>query len=81
MSLTLPAAAADLAQTAAAFARWRNITPVGARIPEELWSQAVALAARHGVSQVATTLHLDYARLKRRLTALTTMPGRPAEQP
>jgi hypothetical protein len=77
MSLSLPAAAADLAQTAAAFAHWRTATPVGARIPEALWSQAVALAARHGVSQVATTLHLDYARLKRRLTALTAAPPVP----
>ncbi len=74
MSLSLPAAAADLAQTAAAFARWRAGTPVGARIPEDLWSQAVALAARHGVSKVAATLRLDYAGLKRRLTALTPPP-------
>jgi hypothetical protein len=59
MSLSLPAAAADLAQTAAAFAQWRAGTPVGARIPEDLWSQAVALAARHGVSKVAATLRLD----------------------
>ncbi len=71
MSLSPPAAAADLAQTAAAFAHWRAATPVGARIPEDLWSQAVALAARHGVSKVAATLRLDYAGLKRRLTALT----------
>jgi hypothetical protein len=80
MSLSLPAAAADLAQTAAAFAHWRNTTPLGARIPEDLWSQAVALAARHGVSQVAATLHLDYARLKRRLTAAPPVPP-PATPP
>ena len=77
MSLSLPAAAADLAQTAAAFAHWRNTTPVGARIPEDLWLQAVELAARHGVSKVATTLHLDYVRLQRRLTALTAAPPEP----
>ncbi|AUB81126.1 hypothetical protein [Candidatus Thiodictyon syntrophicum] len=70
MSLSLPAAA-DLAQTAAAFAHWRNTTSQGARIPAELWSRAVELAARHGVSKVATTLRLDYAGLKRRLTART----------
>jgi len=80
MSLSLPAAAADLAQTAAAFAHWRAGTPVGARIPEDLWSQAVALAARHGVSKVAATLRLDYAGLKRRLTALTP-PGPTAAPP
>jgi len=81
MSLSLPAAAADLAQTAAAFAHWRAGTPVGARIPEDLWSQAVALAARHGVSKVAATLRLDYAGLKRRLSALTPPPVPTAEPP
>jgi len=80
MSLSLPAAA-DLAQTAAAFSHWRSTTPVGARIPEELWSRAVALAARHGVSKVATTLRLDYAGLKRRLTALTAPAPVPSAAP
>jgi hypothetical protein len=70
MSLSLPAAA-DLAQTAAAFTHWRSTTPVGTRISTDHWVQAVALAARHGVSKVAATLRLDYAGLKRRLTALT----------
>jgi hypothetical protein len=68
MSIPLPAAP-DLAETAAAFARWRDATPLGSRIPEELWSRAVALAARHGVAKVAATLRLDYYGLKRRLTA------------
>ena len=52
MSLSLPAAA-DLAETAAAFAHWRSSTPLGSRIPEELWSRAVALAGTHGASKVA----------------------------
>jgi hypothetical protein len=78
MSLSLPAAA-DLAQTAAAFAHWRNTTPLGARIPEELWSRAVELAANQGVTKVAATLRLDYARLKRRLTAQPQIP--PAAPP
>ena len=64
-----PTAAADLAATATAFARWRDTTPVGARIPEALWSRAVELARVHGVARVATTLRLDYTRLKRRVTA------------
>ena len=64
-----PTAAADLAATAAAFARWRDTTPVGARIPGSIWSRAVELARSHGVARVATTLRLDYTRLKRRLTA------------
>jgi hypothetical protein len=80
MSLSLPAAA-DLAQTAAAFAHWRNSTSQGARIPDELWSRAVELAGRHGVSKVATTLRLDYAGLKRRLAALTPPPPVPTAAP
>ena len=63
-----PTAAADLTATAAAFARWRDTTPVGARIPEALWSRAVELAGTHGVARVARVLRLDYVRLKRRLT-------------
>jgi hypothetical protein len=67
MSHSVPAVAPELAQAAAAFARWRNTTAVGARIPEALWSQAAELAATHGVAKVATTLRLDYTRLKRRV--------------
>ena len=69
MSLPPPTTAADLAAAAAAFARWRDTTPLGTRIPEELWSRSVELAGTHGVSKVAATLRLDYSRLKRRLTA------------
>ena len=67
MSLPPPTTSADLAATAAAFARWRDATPLGARIPEGLWSRAVELASTHGVGRVARTLRLDYARLKRRV--------------
>ncbi len=69
MSLSHPPATADLAATAAAFGLWRDTKPSGARIPEALWSQATKLARTHGVARVATTLRLDYVRLKRRLTA------------
>jgi hypothetical protein len=75
MSLSLPAAAADLAETTTAFAHWRSSTPLGSRIPEELWSRAVALAGTHGASKVAATLRLDYYRLKRRLTAAREAPA------
>lgn len=59
MSPTDPAAAADLTAAAAAFARWRDTTPLGACIPAALWSRAVELARAHGVARVATTLRLD----------------------
>ena len=72
-----PTAAVDPAATAAAFARWRDTTPLGTRIPEELWSRAVELARAHGVARVATTLRLDYTRLKRRLTGQSEAAGPP----
>ena len=80
MSLPPPTTSADLAATAAAFARWRDATPLGARIPEELWSRALELTSIHGVGGVARTLRLDYTRLKRRLTAesCTAVPPPPA---
>ena len=74
---SVPAVAPDLTQAAAALARWREHAPVGARIPETLWSQAVALAATHGVSKVAVTLRLDYTRLKRRVAAAGAPPAPP----
>ena len=69
MSQLLPAADSRLAETAAALTRWRSTKPLGARIPEALWSRAVALASTHGVAKVARVLRLDYVRLKRRLLA------------
>jgi hypothetical protein len=70
MAQSPPVAAPDpeLAEAASALTRWRATRPLGGRIPEALWSRAVALAARHGVAQVARALRLDYVRLKRRLT-------------
>jgi len=71
MPQSFPAATTDpnLAETAAALTRWRNTKPLGARMPEALWSRAVALASTHGVAKVARVLRLDYVRLKRRVTA------------
>jgi len=80
MSQLLPAASSSLAETAAALTQWRSTKPLGARIPEALWSRAVALASTHGVAKVARVLRLDYVRLKRRLlaqaqTAVAPPPG------
>ncbi len=40
-----------------------------ARIPEEVWVAAAALARTQGVSWVARTLRLNYHKLRRRCTA------------
>ncbi len=72
MSPTSPVTDPQLAETAAALARWRNTCPRSARIPDALWSQAAELAQRHGVAPVAVALKLDYKSLKRRLTTGST---------
>jgi hypothetical protein len=69
MSLPRRVTDAKLAEVAAAFAGWRSSTRPRSRIPEELWSRAIELAATHGVCKIATALRLDYYTLKRRLTA------------
>ena len=50
------------------FAVWRGNGEKGRRIPEELWSSATELAREIGVNPVVRALHLDYNRLKRRVS-------------
>ena len=50
------------------FAVWRSSGDKGRRIPEELWSSATELAREIGVNRIVRALHLDYTRLKRRVT-------------
>jgi hypothetical protein len=50
------------------FDAWRSSKEKGHRIPEELWSSATELAREIGVNPVVRALHLDYTRLKRRVT-------------
>jgi hypothetical protein len=69
---TMPRAAsplpAPLAKGARRFAAWRSHR-TSHRIPEELWSLAVELASRHGVSRTARALGVQHPDLKRRLDA------------
>lgn len=58
---------AELTRAQARFAAWRRARRPGARIPEPLWKLAVDLAAKCGLSRTATSLHLDYYALKKRL--------------
>ena len=62
------ALALDLSQAAERFERWRQRRVKGERIPEQLWTLALALAGCHGVSRTAGVLKLDYYTLKERLT-------------
>jgi hypothetical protein len=44
---------------------WRQSRQGRSAIPDELWSAAMEVARRDGVSRTATALGLDYAKLKR----------------
>jgi len=48
------------------FAQWRKSKKNGERIPEELWSEAIDLVGRYGVSQVTRTLRLGGTDLNKR---------------
>jgi len=48
-------------------AEWRRNRVGRARIPDELWAEAVDLAAHQGIFKTARALRLDYASLKKRV--------------
>ena len=54
------------------FAAWRRERRPGQPIPEELWDSAAELAREMGVNPVVRALHLDYVRLKRRVSGQVT---------
>lgn len=49
------------------FALWRATRKNGAHLSPALWTAAVGLAQRQGLEWTARELHVDYARLKKRL--------------
>ena len=49
--------------------RWRSRHRPRARLPEELWRQAAALARQHGLNKTARALGLKYDSLKKRIEA------------
>jgi hypothetical protein len=55
----------DLADGRSQFRAWRARRTAG-RIPQALWTLAVRLVSRHGVSRTAAALGLDYYSLKKR---------------
>jgi hypothetical protein len=58
--------------------QWRSIHPGRARLPEPLWSEAVALARIQGLAPTARALRLDYGSLKKRLQRpVAGAPGAP----
>jgi hypothetical protein len=51
------------------FEAWRRTRAAGERIPDRLWTLAVKLASRDGLSRTAGALKLDYNALKHRVEA------------
>jgi|GEM_PF-3286374 hypothetical protein len=70
---------AELEQLRTRIERWRTSRASQGRMPETLWATAAEVAARHGVSRVASALGLGYEGLKQRVEEATL--GRGAPQP
>jgi hypothetical protein len=65
-SLSTPTQALTLKEVAAHFEHWRREKKKGERIPEQLWSEAIALIEEHGLSQVTRRLRLSGRDLNKR---------------
>ena len=66
-AVQVKAGAGALTRLKERFATWRAGRKLGMRIPPELWSAAVEMAAVHGACRVAGELNLDYDMLKQRV--------------
>ena len=60
---------ATVEEVRARLEEWRRSRQKGAAIPDELWSAAIEVARRDGVTRTASALHLDGGKLKRLLMA------------
>jgi len=82
-SLSTPIQPLTLEDVAAHFEHWRREKKKGERIPDQLWSEAIALVEDYGLSQVRRRLRLSGRDLNKR----RGMPGsgrrwaRPVEAP
>jgi hypothetical protein len=59
----------NLVEVRTRFENWRQNRQGKQRIPDELWSAAIEVARREGVTATAAALHLDGGKLKRRMVA------------
>lgn len=62
----------ELEQLQRRFEEYRSLRPSRGRLPPALWKEAAEAARRYGLNPVAQTLHLDYARLKKRMTSMAS---------
>lgn len=65
-TLPTPTPPLTMEEVAAHFEDWRRQRRRGERIPEQLWSEAIALVADYGLSQVTRRLRLSGRDLNRR---------------
>ena len=61
--------ATDLLALSERFSEWRRTHSRRSPLPEELWSEAVKLAHKHGLHRTARSLPVDYPSLQRRMGA------------
>ena len=54
---------------------WRRTRKRTSPMPAELWKAAATLAAEHGVCRIARAVRIDYAALKRRMSAAEQTPN------
>ena len=69
---TLPG---DLENALRRFEQWRQVRKAPTPIPESLWSAAVALAGKYGISRTAKVLRVAYYSLQERVERATAAPG------
>ena len=60
---------ATVEEVGARLEEWRQSRKKGVAIPDKLWSAAIEVAGRDGVTRTATALHLDGGKLKGLLMA------------
>lgn len=66
-----PSKTEEIADVRAQFDAWRSTRAAGGRIPDRLWSLAIALLSSHSATEVARQLGLHPERLRRRQAELT----------
>ena len=77
-NLSTPSAASPLTLESVSrhFEQWRVEKKKGERIPDHLWSEAIALIEVYGLSQVTRTLHLSGRDLNKRRGIVGSGPRR-----
>jgi hypothetical protein len=70
-------ATVSLEEAKVRFEEWRRNRKGKASIPDELWSAAVEVARKEGVSRTSTALHVEWNHLKRRMAAVSGASPKP----